>query len=93
MQSLALTAIFLALLCCSCLAEDEVCFQDGVCLNSDFYGDELAKDEIECLQFCKDDFQCNWWTYSQEFGTCFLFRDCQEFDPNYCAPGACITGN
>ena len=33
-----------------------------------------------CLEKCKEDNTCNWYSYAEELKSCILLEDCKKFD-------------
>ncbi len=43
----------------------------------------------DCMDLCKADSNCLWFTYNSLDNACTLLQDCQQLDP---ACGSCLTG-
>jgi len=73
----------------TCLHLGLVCWESGLC-----YGDKLlnleASTEIECRDQCRDDNDCNWFTFDEIDHFCFLYDTCEEIDEPSCI--SCVSG-
>jgi hypothetical protein len=47
-------------------------------------------DEFACLQFCKSEADCNWFTFFPSTSYCELLKTCTTLDPEICTD--CLTG-
>ena len=68
----------------------EQCFQSGKCMDSVTVGVATATDEFACLDLCKANQECLWFTYSTLTNLCLLFKDCLVLDEETCPE--CLTG-
>ena len=67
------------------------CFVPGECIFSQHINIVVSKDEVQCLQLCKNNLNCTWFTfYPDDFGSCQLFSNCESIDDSQCP--LCITG-
>ncbi len=64
---------------------------EGRCTGANL-GSEDLQTEAECLQQCKDLQECQWFTYDQIDGVCYLFSDCGDLDTAGDCAGACWSG-
>jgi hypothetical protein len=69
---------------------NEDCLQIGHCRDSYYIAGEPMADEFECLQFCKSEADCNWFTFFPSTSYCELLKTCTTLDPEICTD--CLTG-
>ncbi len=71
-----------------CLFQDLTCWAEGQCNGSLL--DELDSPSSEhCLEACKSDGTCEWFTFDSYGSICYLFEDCPFFQTD-CT--TCLTG-
>ena len=56
----------------NCHIEETQCFVAGECTNSGHVTYEEASDENECLQICKTNQNCLWFTFFPESKVCHI---------------------
>ena len=66
------------------------CFQPGECLDSVTVGVVITTDEFACLDLCKTNQGCGWFTYSTLINLCWLYTDCPVLDVESCQE--CLSG-
>ena len=69
---------------------EENCFQVGKCLESYHIAGKVASDEYECLEFCKIESECSWFTFFIADNFCELLKTCTTLDAELCPD--CLTG-
>lgn len=71
----------------SCL-DDLVCNQPGICQGPQI-DHEVVNNVDECIEFCRSNDNCQWYTFFPDTGTCSLTDNCVDLDDE-CEE--CITG-
>ncbi len=72
--------------------EDIECFADGECTQSLFIGQWPAADAQECLEICRDEDECTFFTYyGQDDDICMGLANCVVLDDKTCTD--CYSGN
>jgi len=62
----------------------------GQCINS-YQLDSLGvEDEFECLDACKANETCSWFTHFEHQSLCLLFANCSSLDTSFCSD--CVSG-
>ena len=84
---LAKGLIFSALIC---LVSSQDCFVPGECTQSSLISIKETDNVAICLDFCKDNEDCNWFTFVPYASVCELLADCGELDDTNCKD--CISG-
>lgn len=56
------------------------CFVPGECVGAQFVGRTSADDVNKCLNDCKGNSTCSWFTFFGS-GNCILFQDCPAIEP------------
>ncbi len=76
------------------------CFSAGECVFSPVVEDWESSDSQECLELCRDQPGCRYFTQYDQDGICLGFAECLEFSEDTCqqcysgsvtCPGALIT--
>ena len=72
------------------VAENYQCDILGICKNSEFVGIvHHINTNIDCIDACLNDDECNWCTFDSDFSQCILFADCNKIDNYKCSN--CLT--
>jgi len=80
---------------------DPQCFIEGRCIESQHVDVQISKNEIECLEICKSNERCNWFSFKPESNFCDLLDNCTQLEDtnlfisgsrNCKAPGCWING-
>ncbi len=61
----------------------------GSCIGNSLSYDVLSTEDA-CLEKCKENGSCNWFTYDEFDGACVLLTECFNLDQNGC--GTCWSG-
>ena len=82
------------LILCLILASGSViadlqCSIPGQCVNSDLIQSEAEDDQYSCHNQCKNNDECNWFTYIADQGFCEQFSNCFNITDATCS--SCIT--
>ena len=75
---------------CTLIGWSAQCFQSGECRDSSTVGVFTTTDEFACLDLCKENLECKWFTFSTLTNLCLLFKDCQVLDEEICPE--CLSG-
>ena len=70
--------------------EDLQCFLPGECTNSTLLSFQTTTDQYECLNICKSQAKCTWFTFKLETKVCLLFETCGNVDATLCPQ--CVSG-
>ncbi len=65
------------------LSTDLQCWVRGSCYGILITEEHVGSDS-ECLDSCKNDLECNWFTYNDADGACILFESCDDFSADTC---------
>ena len=69
---------------------DYQCSVPGECILSQHLDLVASKDELQCLELCKQEVNCTWFTFYPETGSCQMFTSCLGIDDSRCP--LCLTG-
>ena len=69
---------------------DLQCFLPGECTNSTLLSFQTTTDQYECLDICKSQANCTWFTFKLETKVCLLFETCGNVDATLCPQ--CVSG-
>ena len=69
---------------------DLQCFLPGECTNSTLLSFQTTTDQYECLDNCKSQANCTWFTFKLETKVCLLFETCGNVDATLCPQ--CVSG-
>ena len=73
------------------LAQDNLeCFVAGACDDSFHLDAAYVEDEIQCLELCKANEMCNWFSYYPQLAFCQLLHNCSELNVPKCPD--CLSG-
>ncbi len=70
--------------------EQPECFEEGECTQSLFVGSYGAQDAQECLEVCKSDKNCLFFTFYGDEEECTNFSNCEVFSNDTCSN--CVSG-
>lgn len=88
MEYLALLPILIY----STSAQDTIgCLVPGECQQSLYIGIAVASNPAECLDFCQETPDCNYFTHYSDEGGCFAWSYCQQFSSDACTD--CVSGD
>ena len=62
---------------------DLQCWVPGSC-QGDVIDSHPVAGEESCLDACKDESDCSWFTYDDSNGLCLLLANCEAVDPDAC---------
>ena len=62
----------------------------GECTNSEHINIFPAKDQFQCLQLCKANQECNWFSFYPTVNTCQLLNSCDTLNQTICSD--CLSG-
>ena len=82
--------LFLFYSICTLIGWSDQCFQSGECRDSLTVGVSITTDEFACLDLCKENLECKWFTFFTLTNLCLLFEDCQVLDEEICPE--CLSG-
>ena len=68
-----------------------VCNEVGYCSGGDFVDFQTSFSADECLDLCKVNTNCSWFSYKDNDNTCLLTKNCPSQDPA-CQDISCIYG-
>ncbi len=77
------------------------CWLEGRCVGV-LIGESSGLDETECLEACRSDDSCLWFTHDSDGNVCLAFQDCETLDTScdtclssepQCSPYDEDTGN
>ena len=72
-----------------CLSPEMKCDMTGSCYGIPFARTNMSKNPDECLELCKVDTICKWFTFESTNQTCNLFRECNSL----VGCDTCTSGN
>jgi len=72
------------------LNSPEGCFSPGECTLSLELAQWAASSTQECLNLCREDGGCNYFTFHEERKLCLGFANCEQFSPSTCTE--CFSG-
>lgn len=81
--------VSLAVLVQSNMVFSLVCDVQGGCTQSFVLSSEIVDGHDACIQYCKDDAQCQWFTYHSSSNLCSAFTECNNIDQS-CTD--CVSG-
>jgi hypothetical protein len=67
------------------------CFVVGECTGAPSVGFSIEDNVSDCLNYCKETGNCNYFTYSTEDDICFLMEDCDLISNGECS--SCVSGD
>lgn len=74
------------------LAQEEICFVGGECVEPELVGATETDNAQDCLDFCKTQAGCNYFTwYGDQGGICMLSADCPSVSQGAC--NDCYAGS
>ncbi len=66
------------------------CFVRGMCTDGSLYPILDAGGVIDCLEACKADGKCTWFTYNDETAYCGIHESCENRTTSVC--DICVSG-
>ncbi len=66
------------------------CFEEGECTQSLFVGEYPAEDAQTCLELCRENTDCEYFTYYGDESQCVNFGNCVVFSDDTCSN--CVSG-
>ena len=69
---------------------DLQCFLPGECTNGTLLTAQASTNEYECLDLCKSQPNCTWFTFNPESNACLLYENCDSMDEALCS--VCLSG-
>jgi len=74
---------------CSLTFQFQKCYLKGTCKQGHLTHVDKVADLATCMNKCKEDSQCNFVSFNQDFKTCQLYTTCPSTDAAACP--SCIT--
>ena len=65
-------------------AKEPQCYVEGECLDSQLVNLTLQDNYNDCLNDCKDNMDCQWFTFEGSGNSCLLFSDCKTLSNVKC---------
>ncbi len=70
--------------------EQPECFEEGECTQSLYVGSSGAEDAQTCLELCREDKNCLYFTFYGDEEECTNFGNCEVFSTDTCSN--CVSG-
>ncbi len=73
-----LSFLFATISCFATASLDLQCSVPGQCVNSEEISSAVEADKYACQASCKNNVDCEWFTFHTNLNVCTLFRNCQN---------------